>query len=206
MDIKHMKDSKNVEILQLVDNCKNEIDILLEKSIKRIKRDNIEIANYKRMNENPNLACAILYYEGKKEMYIAHSSINIIKNLVYLQNISLQVKAVATSLPNVFGRKQIFNTKELNCTNNELKVPYDRKVDTEAKIIEYIANDFGENILNGNKKWKLIIWTHLYPCPSCRCVARAFEKCYSNIEITILYSERNLKNPCDIGDGCDGDI
>ncbi|WDV47575.1 deaminase domain-containing protein [Clostridiaceae bacterium M8S5] len=62
--------------------------------------------------------------------------------------------------------------------------PYDRAVDTEAKILEFVANILGDSY---KVEGTLDLYTVLKPCPSCSGVISQFLDRYPNIKINVYY-------------------
>jgi len=64
-----------------------------------------------------------------------------------------------------------------------------RDVDSENKILSNIANSLGNNTA---AKGKVVIFSELPPCASCRGVAQQFMQRHPNIEVKILHHEDRL--------------
>lgn len=85
----------------------------------------------------------------------------------------------------ILRKDKIFTTLELSSKDSLL--PYDRCVDTEAKLLEqirFLADTFkpAEGIVN--------LFTELYPCTSCKNVIDQFEKRYNgNITLNVFHEK-----------------
>lgn len=61
---------------------------------------------------------------------------------------------------------------------------YDRKHDTESKILEEVASQLGEKKeLTGG----IFLYTDKRPCPSCMLVLKKFKEEYSNIKLIVYF-------------------
>jgi deoxycytidylate deaminase len=185
IDYKYYKEN---EIKDLLENFYHRAGLLLTQA----KNDKIARRNYRQLKEDHNIACAIFYKkDGANIKYIAHSGFNKPNTKGYIDNISIDF--TVAHLPELEERKQIFKTDWYGSRCVDMEYKWDRNVDAEAKILEKIAFDY-----NNATEGKLILYTTLYPCPSCRDVIKSFENDYPGIKVTVFYKHRNLKNPCDM--------
>lgn len=76
--------------------------------------------------------------------------------------------------------RKIFQTIKIAGKNG---VPYDRMVDTEAKILEEIASRLGNN---PNATGTIQLLTENPPCASCQSVFQQFRQRYPNINLKVL--------------------
>ena len=66
---------------------------------------------------------------------------------------------------------------------------FDRSIDTEAKILEEIAEQIGDNY---SKAGSIKLFTERTPCESCLGVIQQFKNRYPNIEITVYDNTYNV--------------
>ena len=59
-----------------------------------------------------------------------------------------------------------------------------RWFDTEYKILE----DMASRLPDPSAKGKILLYTDLEPCPSCRGVMRQFLAAYTNVEMEVIYA------------------
>lgn len=185
-----------LNILKLTRNSDQELNSMLKVCKDRLKQlcdetedDIIDGAIFQQMRDGGNLACAILYKRGKcLKKYIAHSAINKKEDIKYLSSISSEYSVA------LLQDELHYRTRILNKTCSLDSSVWDRRVDTESKIIEQLILDFKKM-----PKGKLILWTKMYPCPSCRSVIMDFKDEYPGVDITIVYSYKNSQNPCCTG-------
>jgi hypothetical protein len=63
-----------------------------------------------------------------------------------------------------------------------------RKFDTESKILESIADDLDQLVLDPTFIiGELFLYTDRYPCPSCEDVIKEFINVYDKIKVKIFY-------------------
>ncbi|CAH0281705.1 hypothetical protein SRABI80_03733 [Peribacillus frigoritolerans] len=194
MDIVDLKTVQYGEINEMIGFCNKRLDELYNNYI-----DNVhERTQYLKIKKQGNLALAILYLHDKgiKKKYIAHSKFNHKDSMHYISEVSDNF--VPAHYFELLSREQEYPTKVLDRRCNQNSKIWDRNVDTESKIIEQVQSEYPRDT-----KGKLFIWTKRYPCPSCKCVIEDFKQDFKYIEIVILFSERDLSNPCESGEGCD---
>lgn len=85
--------------------------------------------------------------------------------------------------------KPIFESMTIN---NSKGIPINRSTDTEAKILNNIANQLGNNI---NAKGTITLFTEREPCASCTINIDQFRKKYPNINLNIVDSNGYLYTP-----------
>ncbi|MDO5133681.1 MAG: deaminase domain-containing protein [Eubacteriales bacterium] len=78
---------------------------------------------------------------------------------------------------------------------NTLEIGHDRKVDSEAKLFEYLAD-----IAEDGKPYSVNMLSERCMCDSCRGVMNQFQEKYPNVTINVVSgrkdrSERNNNNP-----------
>ena len=76
--------------------------------------------------------------------------------------------------------------------NNSKGIPINRSTDTEAKILNNIANQLGNN---SNAKGSITLFTEREPCASCAINIDQFRKKYPNIDLNIVDSNGYLYTP-----------
>ena len=76
--------------------------------------------------------------------------------------------------------------------NNSAGIPINRSTDTEAKILNNIANQLGNN---SNVKGTITLFTEREPCASCTINIDQFRKKYPNINLNIVDSNGYLYTP-----------
>lgn len=125
-----------------------------------------------------NLAAAIVETNKVRGTFVAHSSINapsgkFSKGFVFLRKIR------------IFRTKKIAFTK-LAATRlaNEQVSGYDRKYDSEAKILEEISDRLGQN---AQQTGIIYLYSEIIPCASCSGVFTQFVKRYPGIELIVYY-------------------
>ena len=148
-------------------------------AVRRIEMHRAKLPEkYRRRN---NFAWAVAKIEGVgKVEYYAHSGIQTMGKLSKdaaeeIEHISLRPKK---------GRFEVL------CVNHEDKVDgpdcWPRHVDTEYKILEEMARRIEDPAAAG----RVLLYTDLYPCASCRHVMRQFLAAYPQVELKVLYRER----------------
>ena len=109
--------------------------------------------------------------------YFAHSGIQDFEGL----STDAQAAIAEISLKPAAGR-----FKTLCVNQNEAVEGFDcwqRDVDTEYKIIEDLAARLPDMAAKG----RMLLFTELYPCPSCWNVMKQFLSAYPNVEMLVLY-------------------
>ncbi|MEG6548461.1 deaminase domain-containing protein [Acinetobacter bereziniae] len=76
--------------------------------------------------------------------------------------------------------------------NNSKGIPINRSTDTEAKILNNIANQLGNN---SNAKGTITLFTEREPCASCTINIDQFRRKYPNINLNIVDSNGYLYTP-----------
>lgn len=125
-----------------------------------------------------NFAWAIAKIDGlDKREFFAHSGIQDFEGL----STEAQAAIAEISLKPAASR---FKTL---CVNQDEAVEgfdcWQRDVDTEYKIIEDMAARLPDTAAGG----RMLLFTELYPCPSCWNVMKQFLTAYTNIEMEVLY-------------------
>ena len=154
MEIKDIKNCKNIDIESMKNFCIEKIKILCN-------LPNLDVeaqAKYLQIKDAGNLACAILYKqgEGKKEN-ISHSGFNKYDRLKYLADISSNY--IAVPLHRLYDHNHRYTTLVLDRICSENSSQWNREVDSEYKIIEQIAKENIKPFIG-----ELVIWTSRYPC------------------------------------------
>lgn len=125
-----------------------------------------------------NFAWAIAKIDGlDKREFFAHSGIQDFEGL----STDAQAAIAEISLKPAAGR-----FKTLCVNQNEAVEGFDcwqRDVDTEYKIIEDLAARLPDMAAKG----RMLLFTELYPCPSCWNVMKQFLSAYPNVEMLVLY-------------------
>lgn len=75
---------------------------------------------------------------------------------------------------------------------NSKGIPINRSTDTEAKILNNIANQLGNN---SNAKGRITLFTECKPCASCTINIDQFRRKYPNINLNIVDSNGYLYTP-----------
>lgn len=128
-----------------------------------------------------NFAWAVAKVEGvDKCEYFAHSSIDT------LDDFSPEAAAEISTI-SVLAPTPQFKTL---CVNRKNRVDgedcWDRKVDTESKIIEDLAARLGDRV---EATGRMRLYTDLYPCASCLNVMKQFLRRYPNIKLEVLFQD-----------------
>lgn len=128
-----------------------------------------------------NFAWASAEIEGvAKREYFAHSSIQ------NLDSLSGEAAARVRGI-SLIPDKPVFETL---CVNRKGEVDgpdcWNRRVDTEFKILEDIAAQLGGRT---NAAGHITLYTDLPPCKSCVHVMRQFMAKYPNIKLDVLYRD-----------------
>ena len=113
----------------------------------------------------------------KRIEFFAHSGIQDFEGL----STDAQAAIAEISLKPAAGR-----FKTLCVNQNEAVEGFDcwqRDVDTEYKIIEDLAARLPDMAAKG----RMLLFTELYPCPSCWNVMKQFLSAYPNVEMLVLY-------------------
>ena len=127
-----------------------------------------------------NFAWARADIEGlEKKEYFAHSGIQ------DLSSISAEAAApIGDISPKPGAEGAHFKTL---CVNQSGAVEgadcWRRDVDTEYKILEDMASRLPDPSVSGH----VLLFTELYPCPSCWNVMKQFLGVYTNVEMEVLY-------------------
>ena len=128
-----------------------------------------------------NFAWAVAKVEGlDKQEYFAHSGIQSLDDLS--DEAAAQISGISVAPSNA-----VFETLCIN-RKNEVNGPdcWDRKVDTEFKILEDIAAQLAART---NASGRIRLYTDLYPCKSCLHVMDQFMAKYPGIELEVLYKD-----------------
>ena len=125
-----------------------------------------------------NFAWAIARINGlEKAEYFAHSSIQ------DLEAFSLETGAqlAGISLKPAPGRFSTLCVNQLGAVQGA--DCWQRDVDTEYKILDDLAGRLTNSAATG----KILLFTELYPCPSCWNVMKQFLALYPGVEMRVLY-------------------
>ncbi|HNR93415.1 MAG TPA: deaminase domain-containing protein [Kiritimatiellia bacterium] len=128
-----------------------------------------------------NFAWAVAKADGlTKQEYFAHSGIQNLDDLS--DEAVMQIRGISIAPSNA-----VFETLCVN-RRSEVNGPdcWDRKVDTEFKILEDIAAQLGKQT---NAAGRIRLYTDLYPCKSCLHVMEQFMEKYPNIALEVLYKD-----------------
>lgn len=186
MTISNIKQCTHSELKNTVINITKKTKEILKKYGDELEQDN-PIIN---MCKKGNMACAIVYTNNETFYYISHSAINDnieadalkLINADYAVAILPESEELETMLP--------ARTLDNNC--NVFSIVWPRDVDTESKLIKNIIKD---DIISDNTK--IHMWTHRYPCPSCRGIMQMFCSLYPTVELEVYYTWRNSDCGCD---------
>ena len=150
-----------------------------EAALRRIETHRAKLPE--KYRERNNFAWAVAKVEGvEKVEFYAHSGIQALNKMSgeaakKIDDISVRPKT---------GRFEVL------CVNHEDAVEgpdcWPRHVDTEYKILEELARRISDPAAKG----RVLLYTDLYPCASCRHVMRQFLAAYPNVQMKVLYRER----------------
>ena len=137
-----------------------------EKEVYKI--GNVAAAIYK-VNQHDGILYAHSQINYPTDPYIVHSS----KGNYYAEHCA------------ILRNDKVFTTGYLPSKNEP--IPYDRMVDTEAKLLEeirYLADQ------EKNPRGEIYLFTEFYPCDSCKDVIKEFQKRYNgNITVNVYFED-----------------
>ncbi|HDR6309461.1 TPA: hypothetical protein QCU60_001283 [Bacillus cereus] len=172
----YLLDPKGVELKKNSIDFRYNIQTTLSSSIHNLRKTERKVYN------KGNVAVAQFIFNDFIQTLYSHSQIDYPTDpyLHYAKEDNLFASSCA-----ILRKDKIFTTLELSSKDSLL--PYDRCVDTEAKLLEqirFLADTFkpAEGIVN--------LFTELYPCTSCKNVIDQFEKRYNgNITLNVFYEK-----------------
>lgn len=135
-------------------------------------------AELRRMN---NFAWAKADIKGlRKKEYFAHSRIQGLGGLSW--GAARKIRSISPKPELAAARFETLIVDYLGNVGGPNAIP--RWFDTEYKILEDVASRLPDPSATG----KILLYTDLEPCPSCRGVMRQFLAAYTNVEMEVIYA------------------
>ncbi|MBM6617275.1 deaminase domain-containing protein [Bacillus suaedaesalsae] len=180
------KDLKYIELIIKAD--------ILNTINKKHKKNDIRIITH--LNTSGNFGCAIMDFNGEKQLFIAHSKVQKEKDW--------ELVNAMFSEPYLKGAIRCYRAEELNQRyttewlddnlDKDTLTAYDRNRDTESKILEEVASYLDNQGYNESKdEISLYLYTVKEPCPSCSKVINTFKSDFREINLEVYYQNNLIK-------------